>query len=304
MNPGGVRIEAPAKVNLSLRVLAREGSGYHQLETIYQALDLGDRVVVRLGKGRGVSLEVAGPDAWVRGTGPAEENLAVRAAEAFRARSGVTEGIEVRLEKRVPPRSGLGGGSSDAAAVLRALNRLFSEPLSGDVLLELSGALGSDVPFFLSPSPLVLAWGRGERLLPLPPLPPRPVLLLLPEEGVATREAFAWLASGGGSKEGPRPVVHAPERTGSWEGVRREAVNDFHGPVFRARPDLERLHRALLDTSPLLALLSGSGAALFAVYTDQGAAEAALRRVRAGAGEVRPLLTRTLEAMPAPHDEP
>lgn len=288
-----VRVEAPAKVNLFLRVLAREEGGYHQIETLYAAVDLADRISVEPG-GSEVTLAVEGAD-----LGPPQENLAYRAARGFLERVGGT-GARIELEKRIPARAGLGGGSSDAAAVLRALNRLHGDPLEIRELMELGAALGADVPFFLSPTTLALAWGRGDRLLALPPLPSRPILLVLPDEGVGTAEAYAELAEArrrhrGGSARVGRSRLLAPGELGSWEGVAALAENDFHRTVFRDRPDLKRAHRALQDTEPLLALLSGSGSALFAVFPGEEEARRARDVVVDEMVGGRALLARTLE---------
>ena len=299
-----VVVAAPAKVNLFLRVLARADDGYHQLETLYGALDLADTVTVGLREG-GVELRVEGAD-----LGAPEENLAHRAARAFLDHVG-SGGTEVALEKRIPPRAGLGGGSSDAAAVLRGLNRLHGEALDPGQLVELGGTLGADVPFFLAPTPLALGWGRGDRLLALPPLPSRPVLLVLPEEGIGTADAYARLAearegegatisTGGASAEPSGSAAPlTPEGLSSWEAVAVRAANDFHDTVFRDRPDLAALHGALLELEPELALLSGSGSALFAVFRGDAEARRAREALTDGVRNARLVLTRTLEGWPS-----
>ncbi|MDF1505979.1 hypothetical protein PYV61_23705, partial [Roseisolibacter sp. H3M3-2] len=183
------RVVAQAKVNLFLRVLAREDSGYHQLETLFQRLELGDDVTVRVGV-RGRSLDCGGAD-----LGPVERNLAWRAAEAYRAATGWPDGHAIEIRKRIPVGGGLGGGSADAGAVLRALGALAATPLAADGLLGLAAPLGADVPFLTAEAPLALAWGRGERMLALPPLPARPVWLALSDAGVPTAWAFGALAA-------------------------------------------------------------------------------------------------------------
>jgi len=138
-----VRRGAPAKVNLSLRVLARERSGYHQLETLFCALELRDEIEIERGGGA-LSLQVEGAE-----LGPPEENLVHRAAVAFHDAAGIRPDTRIRLRKRIPAGAGLGGGSSDAAATLAALNALHGAPLGPTHLLRLGAELGSDVPFFL-----------------------------------------------------------------------------------------------------------------------------------------------------------
>ncbi|HEV7589378.1 MAG TPA: hypothetical protein VGO40_14775, partial [Longimicrobium sp.] len=170
--PDRVELAAPAKVNLRLCILAREESGYHALETLLCAISLADQIVVTRGDA-GIRLTVEGGV----DVGPPGRNLAVRAAERFYREMGAAPAIDLHLTKHIPAAAGLGGGSSDAAAVLRALNALHGEPLPPAALLRMAIELGADVPFFVCGSPFALAWGRGERVMPLPPLPPLPVLV-------------------------------------------------------------------------------------------------------------------------------
>jgi 4-diphosphocytidyl-2-C-methyl-D-erythritol kinase len=313
---------APAKVNLFLRVLAREDGGYHQIETLFQALELADLVELRLGAdpqvahAGAVRLEVDGEGAGE--LGPADENLAVLAARAFlreasSARSGPAPTVWIRLEKRIPHGSGLGGGSSDAAAVLRGLGALLPTAVPPERLLALAGDLGADVPFFLSGSPLALGWGRGDRLLPLPALPPREVVLAVPRDGIPTPWAYGELArlrDQAGEGAAPARVLRGllPSRDGTvtganqsnrwdaerWEEVAREAENAFHRVVELHRPDVVLLRRALAEAGARPALLCGSGAALFGVFPDMGAADEAARALALGFAGVRFLRTRTV----------
>jgi 4-diphosphocytidyl-2-C-methyl-D-erythritol kinase len=273
------RVVAQAKINLFLRVLAREASGYHQLETLFQRLELGDDVRVRVGVA-GRSLDCGGAD-----LGPPERNLAWRAAEAYREATGWPDGYAIEVEKRIPVGGGLGGGSADAGAVLRALNALAPRPLDGGALLALAAPLGADVPFLTAEAPLALAWGRGERMLALPPLPARRVHLALFAEGVSTPEAFAALAAARGAHPAPRPILWSAERLARWDDVALVATNDFEEVVLPARDDVaavrgmfdqvtrrvDALHHgpgdagaaaASGDTAPV-ALMSGSGATVY-----------------------------------------
>jgi 4-diphosphocytidyl-2-C-methyl-D-erythritol kinase len=255
---GAARVGAQAKVNLFLRILAREASGYHQIETLFCRLALADDVVVRLA-GRGRTLECRGAD-----VGPVKDNLAFRAARAYSAaRSGWPRGFAIEITKRIPVGAGLGGGSADAGAVLRALRALDPSPLADDVLLALARTLGADVPFLSIEQPFALAWGRGDRLLPLPPLPPRPVLLALPVVAIATRDAYSWL-------ETPEAAaVRLP--TGGfrdWPAVEPWLGNDFeplvvarHAEVAAALAAVRRLR----GVRPETVLMSGSGSAIYAL---------------------------------------
>src|SRR5439155_17951914 len=146
--------------------------------------DLGDGVHVRA-TSSGRTVDCQGPAMPDQGVGPAEKNLAYRAAVAYQDATGWPAGFAIEIEKRIPVGAGLGGGSSDAGAVLRALDALAPNPL-GRRLPALAAGLGADVPFMTLESPLALAWGRGDRLLPLPVLVPRPVVLAIPSFAVAT----------------------------------------------------------------------------------------------------------------------
>lgn len=286
-------IDAPAKVNLRLVVLAREESGYHALETLFCAIGLSDSIEIRRGE-PGIRLEVEGGIE----TGPAERNLAVLAAERFYRETGEEPGIGIRLLKRIPSEGGLGGGSSDAAAVLVALNALHGEPLPRAALLQAAVELGADVPFFLCGSPLALAWGRGERLLALPPLAERPVLVAHPGTGVSTAEAFRALAA---RRLGEwRPVSSAvdAEALSSWERVAPMAVNDFEPGVADRVPMLREALRAMKAFDAGVAMLSGSGSSVFGVFASDEARDEAAARVE-GMG-LRCWRTATLAEMPAP----
>jgi 4-diphosphocytidyl-2-C-methyl-D-erythritol kinase len=265
--------QAPAKVNLRLAVLAREASGFHQIETLFCALELADEIDIEIG-GVDVQLDVrAGQD-----IGPVRTNLVTRAADAFRRTAGVDAGARIGLHKRIPAGAGLGGGSSDAATTLLALNELHGHPLEPGALLAMGAALGSDIPFFLSGAPLAWAWGRGDRLLPLPPLPRRTVLVVAPAAPVSTAEAYEALALRR-EESGARtsPAVLDPASFREWEAVGRMAANDFEDVVFARMPELARIRDTLRTAGAAPALLAGSGSALFGVFRDPADARAARR---------------------------
>ena len=270
MSGRAARVLAQAKVNLFLRVLAREESGYHQIETLFCRLDLGDDVVVRTG-GRGRALDCRGAE-----VGPVERNLAYRAALAYAEARGWPRAFAIEIDKRIPVGGGLGGGSADAGAVLRCLNALARRPLTPAQLLELAARIGADVPFLTLEAPLALAWGRGERLLALPPLPTRNVALICFAQGVATADAYAWLAKSRGAYV-PSPTAWVPADFASWARVAAFASNDFepvvaahHAGVRDALHALRRIARRAsreLDTT-IVTLMSGSGATLFSIVAE------------------------------------
>ena len=284
-----LRISAPAKLNLHLEILAREESGYHQLETLFCALELADELDLELTGAAGVELHVEGAD-----TGSPEDNLVHRAARAFLEESGVGGGVKLTLRKRIPVGAGLGGGSSDAAATLLALDRLHREPLGARRRLALGARLGSDVAFFLCGSPLALAWGRGDRLLPLEPLPAADVLLVVPPGAVATAAAYGELAALRRERNlPPTPRVLRLHRLASWEDVASHATNDFEDVVLPRLPELYQARDLLRGEGALLTLLTGSGSVYFGVFPDGSRLQRAAAAIEAALPNVRTIATRT-----------
>ncbi len=256
-----VTFAAPAKLNLFLRVLAREADGYHGVETLYCLVDLADTLRAERRDGRGVTIDVTGAD-----VGPAEQNLAVRGAAAVLTATGDRFGVHLTLTKKIPVQAGLGGGSSDAAAALLAVNRLAANAVPRHELLQFAARLGSDVPFFLSGALLALGWGHGERLLRLPPLPAAPALLLSPATKVATAEAYGWVDAARQSSGRRGALALDLDALSRWGDIGRMAGNDFESPVFGRHPEIRSAFEALVGTHPLVCRMSGSGSTLFAVY--------------------------------------
>jgi 4-diphosphocytidyl-2-C-methyl-D-erythritol kinase len=280
--PARVRASAPAKINLWLRVFGRDARGYHALESLFQLISLADEVVAERAP-KGVTL--CGAPA---GLGPVEQNLIVRAASRFLTASGIKGGVTISLTKRIPWNAGLGGASSDAAVTLAALNRLYAWPFSPGDLLELAAGLGSDVPFFLSGSVLALGWGRGERLLALPALPARPVLVVPPPAPVRTAEAYAWVDKDRGTADtGEYAKVFPAETLGSWKGVCTQSHNDFESVVAGHLPEIGHWLDRLRETEAFLVRLAGSGGAIVALYETAQARDAAWARLGADPAMLR-----------------
>jgi 4-diphosphocytidyl-2-C-methyl-D-erythritol kinase len=254
-------VAAQAKVNLFLHVLTRDASGYHQLETLFCRLALADDVRVRVGSGWSI-------DCTSADTGPAESNLAYRAAKVYSAERGWPADCAIEIEKRIPVGGGLGGGSADAGAVLRCLWALDPHPPPRSAILAWGAQLGADVPVLTVESPLVLAHGRGDRLLALRPLPPMAAMLYVPPTRVATREAYGWLAESRQS----RP----PTTTGMildlgdlerWPSVVRLMGNDFSPIVGTHHPEIAEMTERLLTVRGARAsLMSGSGSTVFCLF--------------------------------------
>ncbi|HSG47836.1 MAG TPA: 4-(cytidine 5'-diphospho)-2-C-methyl-D-erythritol kinase [Longimicrobiales bacterium] len=296
VEPGVVmRVEAPAKVNLLLRILDRSPDGYHHLETLFQAVGLSDSLTLEVVEGDRDTLEVRGAD-----VGPAADNLVTRAVARFREATGFGPALRVVLEKRIPAGAGLGGGSSDAGAVLRALNLLCGTPLTSSEVMALGGGLGADVAFFSGSAALALGEGRGDRLRPLPPLPVRPVILGLPPVHVATGPAYGALAlARTGGLPVPRPLLQG-RAPADWDQVAAVAVNDFEAVIPGAFPPVGEALRALRLAGPPLAHLSGSGAAVFAVLPPGGDGTGMEEELRSRAPGIRWVVTATLDELPLP----
>ncbi len=258
--PDRVHAQAHAKVNLLLRILARESNGYHQIETVFQLLELADEIDVTRTAG-GVTLDVQGPD-----VGPVEDNLAVRAAQLVLDATGRKFGVAIALTKHIPVRAGLGGGSSDAARVLHAVNALAGDAMPRHELQHLGLRLGADVPFFASGAATALAWGRGERLFRLAAPPQAPALLAVPAVGVSTPEAYRWWDEMHPEPATRGPVVLDGESLGTWGSIGRLGGNDFEVPAFSRHPTLREVFEQLAATGPLWVRLCGSGSAVAAVY--------------------------------------
>lgn len=250
-----MQVHAQAKINLNLRVLRRdEATGFHDIETWMAPVGLVDKLRVEPDGLPGIRLTCSDPE-LDSGSG----NLAWRAAELFLRETGQTGGVAIELHKHIPCGAGLGGGSSDAAAVLRALNKMALHPVEEARLAALAAQLGSDVPFFLGNTAAV-ARGRGELLEPRPLPQPLDLLLLMPAFGVETGWAYRqWDTAVAVPPSWTAPQLH--------DGI--EIFNDLERPVFAKFLLLPALKQWLLAHSLVAAAaMSGSGSCLFAILRD------------------------------------
>ena len=292
-----VRVAAQAKINLRLRILAREASGYHQLETLFLRLALADDLLVRTTDGAR-SLDVDG-DVDPRLLGAPERNLSWRAAESYASATGWPAGFAIELTKRIPVGGGLGGGSADAGAVLRALDAMAPSPIGEPALLAIAARLGADVAFLASSSPFALAWGRGERLLDLRVPDEREVLLVLPPFAVNTAEAYGWLASARNAEDSPPDTngMLDADTLGDWPTLARLATNDFEPVVAARHPLIESVRTRLRELGCAPAMMSGSGSTLFGVLPHGASVDAPQFDGAFGGPPPRVLLTRTSVAV-------
>lgn len=278
--PPRVSVRAFAKINLGLKVLGRRRDGYHEIRTVYQTVDLHDRLTASLLRGRGAPKLVLETDSAEVPAG--RENIVWRAWELWRRARNFAGGARVRLEKRIPAGAGLGGGSSDAAAALLALECLTGDRLPAAERLRLAARLGSDVPFFLWGG-RVLGCGRGEEVYPLGDLPRRHCLLVFPGFAVSTAEAYARLDARRltNRRRGPKMDVF-----GAWSLFSLEdwgpAENDFEQAVFAKWPGLARVKQQLIRAGAETASLTGSGSALYAVFVSARKLHKACSSIPAG----------------------
>lgn len=272
------RVRALAKINLDLRVLHRRPDGYHELRTIFQTVSLADTLEISFTPARTTTIQLqSNPDI--------PDNIVVRAARLALDSMRVTGHVELALHKAVPMGAGLGGGSSDAAAVLLTLPVLAKRRIEQTALIRIAAELGSDVPFFLLGGTAV-GIGRGTELYPLPDLPPLPGLILVPDLHVSTAEAYRSLN---------RPLTTEPlknnivsfqsdiwsvSRGRAGEGDLVSWSNDFETEVFKQFPQLSSLKRRLLRVGALPVRMTGSGSGLYGLFRTRGEVDRALKSLK------------------------
>ena len=266
-----VEAAAPAKVNLALLVGPRRADGYHEIASLMLPVTLADHVRVEHGGGRGLTVDCA--------VCPGEENLAARVVRELEGRLARTFDVRVSISKHVPDGAGLGGGSSDAAATLMALDRLFGLQLSPRVLHEVATAIGADVPFFLSLGPQ-LAMGRGQVLKQVALPEPLQVVIAVPDFSLSTAQVYGW------RDEDAQPAVaeftaRAARLRAALDRVREPGdlaalvENDLESSVVARRPAVAELKQRLLAAGAYATAMSGSGPCVFGLFADEAAALAA-----------------------------
>ena len=268
-SPSDITVFAPAKVNVILRILDHRPDGFHNLWSVMQAVALDDEVQIRLRADRqDIQLRCDATDLAAD-----QSNLVYRAAAAVLARAQQSVGLDIELRKRIPMGAGLGGGSSDAAATIIGLNCLLQLKWSPAQMAEVGQSLGSDVPFFLF-SPTACVTGRGETVRPVVIEGARWVVLVNPGFGIDTKWAYQELAAtrtSVGSLSHAQQALDRQSRMG-WVQLIAAAENDFEAPVFATHGKLREIKQSLQDHGAEIALLSGSGATVFGVFTDEARA--------------------------------
>lgn len=256
-------VKALAKINLALKVLNKRPDGFHDLRTMFQTVSLSDAIDIGFQPGGPTAIEV-------ESSIEIPDNLVFRAAQAVMRLPGAGGGVRIRLRKNVPMGSGLGGGSSDAAAVLLALPVLTGRRIALETLLCLGAELGSDVPFFLLGGTAV-GLGRGTELYPLPEMPRANLVIVAPGIHVSTPEAYTLL-SRELTTDSVSHTINIFQSVVWTMADSRSFENDFEAVVFRRHPQLQLIKQKLLLAGAVRAMLSGSGSAVIGVFDDAGTA--------------------------------
>lgn len=274
---------APAKINLFLDVIRKREDGYHDLGTLFQTIDVGDTVSATLRDDDKITLEYSTPQEY-----PKETDLVFRAAVLMQEAYRVLQGVDLYLEKVMPLGAGLGGGSADAAATLRLLNRLWKLNLPYEALEELGTSLGADVPFLVRGGS-AFAEGIGEKLTPIEPLQLKDgqhLLVATPLDAVPTKDAYAGVPKSGPDrweafKSGFRAAAGSAPANGSAIDFALENVfNSFEISVFPKHPLVEQLKQEMTRLGASSVLMSGSGASVFGVFGSRSQAESALESLK------------------------
>lgn len=277
--------QSPCKVNLLLNILGKRSDGFHALETVMHPVNLFDRLSF-IRAGSAIELTCNNPELPCDGS-----NLVYRAAESFRQKAGIKDGIRIELEKNIPMAAGLGGGSGNAATTLSGLNELFGSVLSTTELHELAASLGSDVPFFLQGEP-ALATGRGEKVEPLGffrVLRGAAFLLIHPGFGISTAWAYQQLArfsSALNGRAGRAEKLVKLLKKGDLKAAASEFYNSLEAPALYKYPLLAIFQEFLREESAIAALMSGSGSTTFALMSNLNAARELEKKVQEKFGPV------------------
>jgi len=272
-----IEVESYAKINLTLEVLARRPDGYHDLDSVVQVIDLADSLSVSVIEDGAIEVDVDGQS---REVPSGRENLIYRACQAFFGSTGISCGVRCLLKKRIPAQAGLGGGSGNAAAALRALNELCSACLDEDELISIAASIGSDVALFVRGGTVRMR-GRGDIVEPLPDAPTLHLVLAKPDVGVSTVWAYGELDTRGVRESGA--ATDKAERAVK-RGDRAELIgsiqNDFDAVVTSRFLEVALCRDLLLNSGAERAVLCGSGSAVFGVYSSRDAAASAAKALR------------------------
>jgi 4-diphosphocytidyl-2-C-methyl-D-erythritol kinase len=298
VNQSSLSLPSFAKINWSLQILGRRPDGYHEVKTILQTVSLHDDLHFEVTEEQGVALSCTDPHIPVD-----NGNLIVRAAIALKDHYNVDKGARIRLEKRIPARAGLGGGSSNAAISLLALARLWQVETTPSALLEIAADLGADVPFFLLGG-TALATGKGDTVSPMPDYAnsnSRHLIVVSPNAAVSTAEAYAAVNSTALTTLNTDPILSSLQPEANlghslpWavgDDWKRYLNNDFEHVIFDIEPEIRRTKEALLRAGADFALLAGSGSSVFGIFSGREAQHRAINEIQMEAGwQIFPCVT-------------
>ncbi len=271
-----------AKINWSLRVLGKRADGFHEIKTTLQTISLHDRLHFEAVSENKISLVCTDPEI------PTDNgNLVIRAANALRNRYSISEGVSIKLEKNIPTQAGLGGGSSNAAVTLLALAHLWKLEIDISELVRIGAALGADVPFFLWGG-RVLATGTGTTLQPQPDASLCRLIVIAPNAGVSTQQAYASLNVPNLTPQPAETMLSSSQNDAFFDDshpwLRAEFENDFESVIFDIYPEVRQAKTSLLAAGATRALLCGSGSSVFGVFANDEAQQLALKKIPADAG--------------------
>lgn len=268
-----LKVKGYAKINLGLDVIRRLPNGYHQVKMVMQAIDLWDELTLERSEG-GITMTT---DSDSLATD--ESNLVRRAARLMQETFSLKAGLTIHLQKNIPIAAGLAGGSTDAAAVMKGINRLFDLNVPLPKLMELSTAIGADVPFCILGG-TALAEGIGERLTPLAPIPFCHILIAKPDISVSTKYVYEHLDSTGIEKHPDLDGMTAAISSGSLPGIISRMENVLETVTIPAHPVIAAIKRRLLKLGAEGSLMSGSGPTVFGIFTDEAAARHACLQLK------------------------
>ena len=270
-----LKLPSFAKINWTLRILGKRGDGYHEIATVLQSVSLCDELVFALREDKKISLTCDDPEIPVD-----DSNLIVKAARSLSNQHGA----DIKLFKKIPAKGGLGGGSSNAAITLLALNRLWRLELREGDLRQIGRRVGADVPFFVSGGTAV-ATGIGTEIEEVRDSPKQHLIIVTPNASISTATAYAALNAPSLTTSNSVSIL-ASSFTEAFSGDSSQwpLHNDFEGVIFEIEPEIRRAKSALLDAGASAALLAGSGSSVFGTFPDEAARNQALRNVRCEAG--------------------
>ncbi len=274
------QIKCPAKINLSLDVLNRREDGYHNLSMIMQEIRLYDILTLETGDFGGITL-TADKD-WI----PTDDsNLIVKAAKLFYEKTGIKDGVKIHLEKNIPMGAGLGGGSTDAAGTLAALNGMYEEPLSIDALAVMAKSLGADVPFFLYGG-CMLAEGIGEKLTPVSPLTNGFIVVAKPQVHISTPWVYKNLVLDSSTVHPDTSAVITALENGDIDLLAKSAGNVLESVTAKEYPEIEEYKNIMKESGAAYSLMSGSGSSVFGIFKEEASARSAQERFKGLTDEV------------------